>query len=152
MIDYQVTVEDLPRIQSVLKELSEVRESRKEVKKGLSEAGKLLKKRGKERLRARLIMPRKDRTGNLLKSFRHKVKRKNQGVLAGFMMGKGGGSHAHLIDEGTKSRKTKKGYNRGWVKPNYFWTDTRKSDAPKAQQIIVDHINEAIQAIKNRAR
>lgn len=152
MIDYQVTVEDLPRIQSVLKELSEVRESRKEVKKGLSEAGKLLKKRGKERLRARLIMPRKDRTGNLLKSFRHKVKKKNRGVIIGFKMSKGGGSYAHLIDKGTKSRKTEKGYRRGWVTANSFWSDTRESDAPKAQQIIVDHINEAIQAIKNRAR
>lgn len=152
MIDYQVTVEDLPKIQSVLTELSAVRESRKEVRKGLSEAGKYLKKRGKERLKSRMIMPRKDRTGNLLKSFRHKVKKKNKGVLTGFTMGKKGGSHAHLIDEGTKSRKTSKGYNRGWVKPNYFWTDTRKSDAPKAQHIIVDHINEAIQAIKNRTR
>jgi hypothetical protein len=144
-------VRDLPDVQEALVELSKTRETRKEVKDGLKEAGKFLIKRGKERLKARLIMPRKDRTGNLLKSFKHRIKKKNAGVLVGFRnKGKNSGNHSWLVSEGTKPRKTSKGYNRGSVRPNNFWSDTRNQDSPKAMNIIMDHIEQAIESIKRR--
>lgn len=146
-------VRDLPDIQEKLKELSKTTETRKEVKEGLKEAGKFLIKKGKERLKARLIMPRKERTGNLLKSFKHRIKKKNAGVLVGFKKGKAGkvsGNHSWLVSEGTSPRKTSKGYNRGWVRPNKFWSDTRDQDSPKAMDIIIDHIEQAIESIKRR--
>ena len=38
-------------------------------------------------------------TGNLLNSFKFRIKKKNKGVLTGFKGGKGGGNHSWLIDD-----------------------------------------------------
>lgn len=149
-MDFRVSVENLSEVQQELKELSKFSESRKEVRKGLKEAGRYLIKKGKERLKSRMKMKRKDRTGNLLKSFKHRIKKKNAGVLVGFKAGKKGGNQAWYISAGTKPRKTGKGYSRGRVLPNNFWSDTREQDTPRAMNIVVDHINLAIEAIKSR--
>ena len=143
-------IHNLEVVQEALSELKNTRESRKEVKEGLKKAGRLLIKGGKDRLKARMLMPRKDRTGNLLRSFKHRIKKKNAGVLVGFRRGKNGGNHSWLVSEGTNPRKTSRGYNRGWLRPNNFWSDTRNQDSPKAMNIIMDHIEQAIESIKRR--
>ena len=110
------------------------------IKSGLSKGGEILKQGGMRRLRNRMRASSEGKTGNLLRSFMVRVKRRKPGVLIGFKKGKKAGNHAHLVDLGTiermrkrKSRKKGgKGGRTGAATPNYFWSDTNDQDMQKA--------------------
>jgi hypothetical protein len=122
----------------------------KEIKKALSEAGRFLIKQGKTRLKARLITRRSERTGLLLKAFSYRVKKKNAGVIVGFRKDNKHSSLSWLIDKGTDSRYTDSGSYRGSVRPTYFWSETRESDASTALGRVQEIIEREIERIKSR--
>ena len=90
---------------------------------------------------------RKGVSGNLLKSFSYRIKKRKFGALVGF---KQTGKHAHLVSQGTRKRYTRKGLYRGFVTGNHFWEDTRSKDTPKAMVLILNQIKASITNIKNR--
>lgn len=139
-------------LQEKLSEISKFKDSSKIVRAGLKEAGRYLKKRGKSRLQNRMLSGRKGVTGTLLKSFVHKVKKRNSGVLTGFKGGKGGANHSFLISEGTVNRKTSRGLSRGRTRPNHFWSDTREQNAPEAMKIVQRAIHDAIEYLSRTGR
>lgn len=127
-------------------------EKDKALKGGLKSAGKVFVTGGKSRLKDRMKSGSRGVTGNLLRSFRVKVKKSKPGVLAGFEQGEGGGSHAHLVDQGTNERfwKTRKRKSVGKVKASYFWNDTETQDYLKAIDQLYDGIERAVHRINNR--
>lgn len=127
-------------------------EKDKALKGGLQSAGKVFEAGGKSRLKRSMKSGSRGVTGNLLRSFQVKVKRHKPGVLIGFKQGKDSGSHAHLVDRGTKQRywKTKKQKNVGRVVPNNFWGDTESQDYPKAMDSLYIGIGKAVNRISNR--
>ncbi|MFV0326886.1 MAG: hypothetical protein ACK5LF_21320 [Bacteroides xylanisolvens] len=131
----EVKTIDKDQINFLIRELEQF-EKNKAIKSGLQAGGRVFVTEGKKRLRQRLKNP-KGYTGNLLESFTVRVKRNKPGVLSGFKRSSknmiiGGGNHAHLVNQGTKKRKTKSGVNRGVMPANYFWTDTESIDYNKA--------------------
>ena len=139
---------------AVLERLRSFKDSSKIVQSGLREAGRYLKKRGKSRLQNRMISGSRGVTGSLLRSFVHKLKKKNSGVLVGFnsKKGKNSGRHSWLVSEGTAPRETRKGDSRGRTRPNYFWSETREKNSPEALKIIMNSIDEAIDYLKRRGK
>ena len=129
-------------------------EKDKAIKDGLKSAGNIFKKGGISRLRRSMKSGSQGVTGNLLRSLQVRVKKSKPGVLIGFNQGKGGGSHAHLVDRGTAERfyKTKKGEKKsvGRVIGNLFWTDTEAQDYPIAMGNLYDGIEKAVNRINNR--
>lgn len=124
-------------------------EKDKAIKRGLLDAGNVLKSGGKQRLRERL-KDKKGGKGNLLRSFQVRVKRNKPGVLAGFRRGKAGGNHAHLVDRGTKQRFTKSGESRGRMPANSFWSDTENQDSAKVIDRLFTGVERAVENINNR--
>lgn len=111
------------------------------VRKGLRAGARLLVEVGRSRLRSR---NRGYQTGQLARSMSAKVKRRKSGALAGFVRGKGGGNHAHLVDRGTKPRYTKRGHYRGVMPANYFWTSTKQSQSKRAAEAVIAGLREAV--------
>lgn len=133
-----------------LEELKEIRLT-KDIKKSLRDAGKYLVKKGRVRLKSRLKTKRSKRTGLLLKSFSHRVKKKNIGVIVGFRKDNKHASLSWLIDRGTDSRYTDEKFaHRGSVRPTYFWDETRKHDTPEAQKQVINCIRNTVKKINNR--
>lgn len=124
-------------------------EKDKAIKYGLQSAGNVFKVGGKARLRSRR---KRKGTGNLARSFIVRVKRSKPGVLIGFRQGKGGGSHAHLVDKGTDKRywKTKSKKYVGIMPANRFWSDTESQDSPKAMNELYNGIEKAANRITER--
>lgn len=122
------------------------------LKGGLKAAGNTFMQGGKSRLKRRMKSGSTGITGNLLRSFQVRVKRNKPGVLIGFKQGNEGGSHASLIDRGTKDRywKTKKRKYVGRVLPSLFWTDTETMDYPKAMDKLYLGIEKAVSRISSR--
>jgi hypothetical protein len=128
-------------------------EKDKAIKHGLYAAGNVFDKGGKNRLKTRMKCGSRGFTGNLLGSFRVRLKKNRPGVLVGFRQGKGGGSHSYLIDRGTDERHwTKKNKNKstGRVAGNYFWSDTEAQDSAKAMNKLYEGIERAVNRINNR--
>ena len=129
-------------------------EKYKAIRSGLGAAGGVFKVAGKNRLKQRMKSGSKGVTGNLLRSFDVRIKKYRPGVLIGFREGKGGGSHAHLIDRGTTDRFyiTKKGNRKstGSVTGNAFWADTEAQDQPRAMDKLYEGIEKAVNRINNR--
>lgn len=105
--------------------------------------------RGRERLRQRM-KKRKGVTGNLLKSMRVKVKKIKPGALAGFKYPEG--SHAHLLDKGTKDRYHKSGKWVGKVKPMRYWSETKENDIQPAVNEVLRGIGLAMDKLTSRSR
>lgn len=147
---FSTNVIDINGVSASFDELIELQES-KEIKNALREAGKYIVRQGKSRLRSRLIMKRSDRTGLLLKSISYSVRKKNAGVIVGFKRNNKHASLSWIIDKGTDSRylKSNDAY-RGAVRPTYFWSETRDSDVPTAQERVMNVINAEIEKIKSR--
>lgn len=121
------------------------------IKSGLKSAGNVFVSGGKQRLRRKMKSGHAGVTGNLLRSFTVRVKRRRLGVLAGFNQGVGGGSHANLIDLGTDRRYWKKPRKyTGRVRANRFWSDTEAQDYPKAMKALYAGIEKAVNRISNR--
>ena len=154
-LDVELELLNLPKVIKVLQEVQHFPEVEKGTKDALRDGARYLLRKGRTRLRQRMKSGTKGVTGNLLRSFKYTIKKKNRGVLAGFKGGKGGGNHSWLIDKGTKDRYTRKGYFRGRVHRktgigNKFWTDTRKSESNNAMRIVLVKLQETINNIRNR--
>ena len=143
----QVRQIDADSINYLIQELEQF-EKNKAIKSGLKAGGNVFKTGGRQRLKQRLKSSKG--TNNLSNSFRTRVKRNEAGVLTGFMRGKNGGNHSHLVDRGTKKRQTKSGANRGVMPANYFWTDTENIDRPKAVNEIFAGVEKAVKQINNK--
>jgi hypothetical protein len=144
-MELQISIIDLERVYRSIENLNSFQKD-KAVQTGLKFAGALFIRKGRANLKERM-KNRSGVTGNLLRSFRNKLKRQKLGVLAGF---NSKGSHAHLVDRGTQERTTKKGYNRGKVEGNRFWTDSIESNKNEAIENIFTGIERAITRILNR--
>lgn len=143
----QVRQIDTDSINYLIQELEQF-EKNKAIKSGLKAGGDVFKTGGRQRLKQRLKSSRG--TNNLSNSFRTRVKRNEAGVLTGFMRGKNGGNHSHLVDRGTKKRQTKSGANRGIMPANHFWTDTENIDRPKAVNAIFAGVEKVVKQINNK--
>lgn len=97
----------------VLYLINELREIDKDkaIRSGLYSGGAILKRGGVLRLKLRMKTP-YGQKGNLVKSFKVRVKRNKLGVLSGF--GYPEGRHSWLLDQGTGSRHTKRYDYRGY--------------------------------------
>ena len=154
-LDVELELLNLPKVIKVLQEVQHFPEVEKGTKDALRDGARYLLRKGRTRLRQRMKSGTKGVTGNLLRSFKYTIKKKNRGLLAGFKGGKGGGNHSWLIDKGTKDRYTRKGYFRGRVHRktgigNKFWTDTRKSESNNAMRIVLVKLQETVNNIRNR--
>lgn len=141
-------------VDDALRQLKNI-ERTKAVRAGLRAGGAYLVKQGRKRLKAGLHTDsaHKKRTGgrqpgNLLKSFRGKVKRSGTGVLAGFKRPEG--AHSHFVDLGTEPRKTHDGRNRGAMPSLRYWSETRENDTDTAMQYIISGIEKAANRIMGR--
>ena len=121
------------------------------IKAGLRRGANVFIRTGRQNLRAR----NNEKTGNLMKSMRTRVKKRKLGALAGFSMNysrmkeEGYGSHSWLVDRGTVKRETKKTKkNRGIMPASYFWTDTKNEAGPAAIREIEKGIITAVERMK----
>lgn len=140
-MEIQTTLIDYNRIYKAIDGLSDVHKD-KVIKQGLKAATGIFVRAGRTNLRSRLIGKRG--TGNLAKSFKNKIKRRKLGSVAGFSFL---GSHAHLLDRGTNNRYTKKGFYRGKMKGNSFWTDAIESNESAAISKVYEGIERGINKI-----
>ena len=121
------------------------------IRSSLARGGQALKRGGRQKLRARMANP-YGHTGNLLRAFTVRVKRRKPGVLVGFSGGQGGGSHAHLVDMGTTLRPHPVTGTSGRMPANWFWTDTRSQDMTRAQREIAQGLQLFVQRVKQGRR
>lgn len=96
------------------------------------------------------------RTGNLLGSLMKTYVKKRRSGYAAFRRphnpknlpkGKQGGYHAHLLEFGTKKRKTKSGANRGYVRPYMYKTNVINTKGNEILTIVLNNIHEGINKI-----
>jgi len=142
-------------VEKAVDELKTVAEKNEATNQGFKEAGRFLIRKGKLRLRQRMKSGAGGVTGNLLRSFSYRIKKRSNklGVIIGFKRSKSEsalGYHAHLVSEGTRQRFNSKGQNRGRVTPNFFWSDTKKSDIDQARLLVMQGIQTSINIIKRR--
>ena len=137
----QATLIDYNRVYSAISGLTDI-EKDKTIKAGLRAATNIFIRAGKSNLSGRLRGNKT--TGNLLKSFRNKVKRNKLGAIAGFNQL---GMHAHLLDNGTVRRSTRSGANRGVMPANHFWTDAITNNENAAISKVYDGIDRAVNRI-----
>lgn len=121
-------------------------EKDKAIRSGLRSAASVFMRKGKTNLRARMRKSGKV-TGNLESSFTTRVKRRKLGALSGFTQS---GSHAHLVDMGTRKRPHPLTGTSGIMPGNSFWSDARKSEEAKAERFLYDGLKRAIQRINER--
>ena len=138
---------DQENIQYLVNSLGDF-EKDKAIKSGLRSAVNVFRVKGRANLRSRLLH-RGKQTNHLMNSFTNRVKRNRLGALVGF--DRPGGNHSHLVDSGTKVRKTKSGANRGIMPANYFWSDTKVSEESKAMNALYQGVQRAVQRINNRS-
>lgn len=137
---------DRENIQYLVSELEDF-EKDKAIRSGLRNAVNVFRVKGRANLRSRILRHGKQ-TNHLMNSFTNRVKRNKLGALSGF--DRPGGNHSHLVDMGTKVRKTKRGANRGIMPTNHFWTDARISEEGKAMSVLYQGVQKAVQRINNR--
>ena len=145
----------IERINRLVEDLREI-DQNKAIKAGLRRGANVFIRAGRSNLRAR----NNEKTGNLMKSMRTRVKKRKLGALAGFSMNysrmkeEGYGSHSWLVDRGTKKRETTgkgsvpAGLNRGIMPASYFWTDTKNEAGSAAIREIENGIITAVERMK----
>lgn len=133
----------------VLYLINELREIDKDkaIRSGLYSGGAILKRGGVLRLKLRMKAP-YGQKGNLVKSFRVRVKRNKLGVLSGF--GYPEGRHSWLLDQGTGSRHTKRYDYRGYGPALGYWKDTKDQDSNKALDSVRKGVEKYVERIKNK--
>jgi len=144
-MEVQTTLIDLDRVYKAIENLNDFQKD-KAVQQGLKDATGLFINAGRQNLRDRMKSKKGD-SGDLLKSFRSKLKRSSLGAIAGFNQL---GMHAHLIDLGTQERTTKSGANRGKVEGNSFWKDAIESNETAAIDKVYSGIERAITNLINK--
>ena len=132
-------------IQFLLKGL-EGFERDKAVRAGLASGAAVFIRRGRSNLRSRMKDP-GGYTGNLLKAFRSKLKRRKPGALAGFSSK---GHHAHLVDRGTGNRPHPRTGTSGIMPANYFWTNAYDTEQSRAGNEIYEGIRRCVDRINER--
>lgn len=138
---------DRENIQYLVNNLEDI-EKDKAIRSGLRSAVNVFRVKGRSNLRSRNLGHGKQ-TNHLMNSFTTRVKRNRLGALSGF--DRPGGNHAHLVDSGTKIRKTKSGANRGIMPANRFWSDAKISEEGKALNAVYQGVRKAVQRINNRS-
>lgn len=138
---FNVTTDGMARIQSAVMGLEKIQQD-KAITSGMRAAGGVFMMGGKRRLKSELKGH--GSKGNLMKAFRVRVKRRNEGVLIGFDRM---GHHSHLVDLGTKKRFHKSGKYTGVMPANYFWRQTAQADFPKAAEKMFKGIETAANRI-----
>ena len=139
----------IERINRLVADLREI-DQNKAIKAGLRRGANVFIRTGRQNLKAR----NNEKTGNLMKSMRTRVKKRKLGALAGFSMNysrmaeEGYGSHSWLVDRGTVKRETKKKQNRGIMPASYFWTDTKNEGGTAAIREIENGIITAVERMK----
>ena len=139
----------IDRIYGLVSDLRQI-DQNKAIKAGLRRGANIFIRAGRANLKAR----NNEKTGNLMKSMRTRVKKRKLGALAGFSMNysrmkeEGYGSHSWLVDRGTKKRETKSGHNRGIMPASYFWTDTKNEAGSSAIREIENGIVTAVERMK----
>ena len=139
----------IERINRLVADLRDI-DQNKAIKAGLRRGANIFIRTGRQNLKAR----NNEKTGNLMKSMRTRVKKRKLGALAGFSMNysrmaeEGYGSHSWLVDRGTKKRETKKKQNRGIMPASYFWTDTKNQAGSGAIREIENGIITAVERMK----
>lgn len=142
----QVKQIDRESIQYLVNHLEDF-EKDKAIRSGLKDAVNVFKVKGRANLRSRLLRHGKQ-TNHLMNSFTNRVKRNKLGALSGF--DRPGGNHSHLVDMGTKVRRTKKGENRGIMPANHFWNDAKVSEEGKAMDALYLGVQKAVERINTR--
>lgn len=145
-LDIQIELINLETVKDAIQELGDSVTQHKVVDAALKIGARYLMNKGRLKLRQRM-KNRKGVSGNLLKSFSYRIKKRKFGALVGF---KQTGKHAHLVSQGTRKRYTRKSQYRGFVVGNAFWEDTREKETPKAMVLILNQIKASINNIKNR--
>lgn len=143
MSKLSVKVENIEDIHRLVDDLKKVDQDRA-VKSGLGKGAKVFSRIGRQNLSRR----NDEHTGNLRGSFITKVSRKGLTAYSGFNRsakvaeesGISQGNHAHLVDRGTKQRRTKAGHNRGIMPASYFWSDARREGADEASKAVWDGV------------
>lgn len=130
MATFQITEEDRENIIWLVQELEDF-EKDKLIRTGLLNAAAVFKSVGRRLLKSRMKRPDGVR-GNLLKSFKRRVKKRKLGVLAGFTLPEG--YHAWLVDLGTTSRNTET-HGTGIMPALRYWSDAQKADGRAISQI-----------------
>lgn len=139
----------IERINRLVADLRDI-DQNKAIKAGLRRGANIFIRTGRQNLKAR----NNEKTGNLMKSMRTRVKKRKLGALAGFSMNysrmaeEGYGSHSWLVDRGTVKRETKKKQNRGIMPASYFWTDTKNEGGTAAIREIENGIITAVERMK----
>lgn len=139
----------IERINRLVADLRDI-DQNKAIKAGLRRGANIFIRTGRQNLKAR----NNEKTGNLMKSMRTRVKKRKLGALAGFSMNysrmaeEGYGSHSWLVDRGTVKRETKKKQNRGIMPASYFWTDTKNQAGSGAIREIENGIITAVERMK----
>ena len=139
----------IERINRLVADLRDI-DQNKAIKAGLRRGANVFIRTGRQNLKAR----NNEKTGNLMKSMRTRVKKRKLGALAGFSMNysrmaeEGYGSHSWLVDRGTVKRETKKKQNRGIMPASYFWTDTKNEGGTAAIREIENGIITAVERMK----
>lgn len=145
--DLQVDVQGLDDILTAFNYLNNLLDKR-EVRKGLRDASRMLVKQGKQNLKSKL----KGKSTYLLSSTSYRIKRKNTGALIGWKLpikiqqknSTRLSGAAWWIDRGTVERKTSKGYNRGHVTGTKFWSDVANNDVDRAMNMVARAIQSAM--------
>lgn len=145
-LDIEIELLNLETVKDAIQELGDSVSQHKVVDAALKKGSQYLMAKGRLKLRQRM-KSRKGVSGNLLKSFSYRIKKRKFGALVGF---KQTGKHAHLVSQGTRKRYTRKAQYRGFVVGNAFWEDTRQKETPRAMVIILNQIKASINNIKNR--
>jgi len=145
-LDIEIELLNLETVKDAIQELGDSVTQHKTVDAALKIGARYLMNKGRLKLRQRM-KSRKGASGNLLKSFSYRIKKRKFGALVGF---KQTGKHAHLVSQGTRKRYTRKSQYRGFVVGNAFWEDTRQKETPRAMVLILNQIKASINNIKNR--
>lgn len=144
MAAFKITEEDKENILWLVRELEDF-EKDKLLRTGLLDAAAVFKSVGRRLLKSRMKRP-NGVTGNLLKSFRRRVKKRRLGVLAGFNLPEG--SHAWLVDLGTTPRSTKT-HDTGIMPALRYWSDAEKSGG-RAIERISEAVRKKVQQLNER--
>ena len=143
-LDIEIELLNLETVKDAIQELGDSVTQHKTVDAALKIGARYLMNKGRLKLRQRM-KSRKGVSGNLLRSFSYRIKKRKFGALVGF---KEKGRHAHLVSQGTRKRYTRKGQYRGFVTGNRFWEDTRQKETPRAMVLILNQIKASIMNIK----
>ncbi len=115
------------------------------VREGLRQGAEHLRLSGRGRLTTLL---KGYQTGRLVRSMSAEMgKRGRMASYAGFRRGRDGGNHAHLVDQGTVARYTRRGAYRGVMPANRFWTTTRMSERANVEEKVLRGLRLALSTI-----